>query len=539
MIKFSKNSHNSIRIECANDGIFQSMRESFATENPAAKFISSPFVQTKFYAISPLGVFKAGLMKDVYERSKILVGKENIKIDSDLAPIAAPSKIYVGNIPDESEIRSRNSEIELRSQQISAIHRAIRFGRSVIISPTGSGKGMIIFGVIDQLTKLIADFNYVLLTVPNVQLTRQLKEEAIKYGFLESDVIIHDSARRLKVCPADVDLLSSKSSNSPKIVIANRAFLQQKENFKFFINGVAPSAVLVDEVHTVKKAAQFSRLVDNLKTPFKFGFTGTVSSAKYDEYQMKGLIGPIVYEESITNLQNEGILSQIEIWNLVIKYSAEYLRRIGYYDKMRDMQERRRVGKVDKNEVLPQIHTEEFKMIYCNDWMQHVMFELVEKLGTKNTLILYDSTEIGNLVHSELYKRLKYDREVYLINGKTPVETRTQIQKKFETFDRQLLVAQTQTFSTGINIKNIHNIVFAFSSKSFVKIIQSIGRGLRTLENKQFLRLIDISSNLKYSLSHSKIRNELYYDNYGKNHNEIRKLVLEHGQSVDLTKLES
>jgi superfamily II DNA or RNA helicase len=279
--------------------------------------------------------------------------------------------------------------------------------------------------------------------------------------------------------------------------------------------------------------------VDNLKTPFKFGFTGTVSSAKYDEYQMKGLIGPIVYEESITNLQNEGILSQIEIWNLVIRYSAEYLRRHGYHDKMREMQEKRRLGKVSKDDVLPQIHTEEFKMMYCNNWMQTVIYKLVEKLGTKNTLILYDSTEIGDQIYAELSRLFHINRDVYQINGKTPVDTRTHIQKRFELHDNQLLIAQTQTFSTGINIKNIHNIVFAFSSKSFVKIIQSIGRGLRTLENKQFLRLIDISSNLKYSLAHSKIRNELYYDNYGKNQTDIRKLILEHGNQIDLTKLEN
>ena len=122
---------------------------------------------------------------------------------------------------------------------------------------------------------------------------------------------------------------------------------------------------------------------------------------------------------------------------------------------------------------------------------------MVNHIAHGEALYLYVSTHLP-------------DRKVYFIRGEVDVEERSRVIKEMESLDNVICIAISAIFSTGVNIKNLHMIVFASGGKSFIRIIQSIGRGLRLNPNKDRLSIIDLADKLKYSTEHAIRRQEIY-----------------------------
>jgi superfamily II DNA or RNA helicase len=225
-------------------------------------------------------------------------------------------------------------------------------------------------------------------------------------------------------------------------------------------------------------------MVNNIKTLNKFGLTGTLPDNKQDEWNIKGKIGKVIYDKDSYELRLENYLTTVNVSIIDLKYN-------------------------DKPLYIPGTNNfkAELDFIYENEFRNNLIKGLCSKF-TNNSLILVNHLKHGEKLLSVLSEN--QDKQVYFVKGEVEVEERDRIKKIMENNDNIICIAMSSIFSTGINIKNIHMIMFASGGKSFIRTIQSIGRGLRLHDSKDKLTIIDLADNLKYGSRHSTKRKEIY-----------------------------
>lgn len=210
-----------------------------------------------------------------------------------------------------------------------------------------------------------------------------------------------------------------------------------------------------------------------------------------DKWKVIGTFGPAIYEKNSKELRDEGFLTSARI--KIVKLNHKYPPRMTY--------------------------REELDFIYTSEARNKIIKKLVSGLN-QNVLIIVNHTEHGKDI-LDLMSTIE-GREAYFINGEMPVDERMDIIKKMENQNNIVTTANAACFSTGINIKNLHYILFIVGGKSFIRTVQSIGRGLRLHESKNKLTLFDICDNLKYSEEHLAHRKEFYdYEKIGWSEMEI------------------
>jgi superfamily II DNA or RNA helicase len=234
-----------------------------------------------------------------------------------------------------------------------------------------------------------------------------------------------------------------------------------------------------DECHKFNSTAEISKIINKIKTPNKFGFTGTLSDKLDDQWKTLGVFGPVIYEKKSKELRDEKYLSDVSINVLKLKHSKT--RKMNY--------------------------KQELEYLYKNEKRNNFITKLARKL-VGNTLIMVNHLEHGDTLLSLMSDGL--DRPVYFVKGEMVVEERQKVIDMMEKNDNIICIAMSSIFSTGINIKNLPNIIFAGLGKSFIRVVQSIGRGLRLHESKNKLRIFDITDDTKYSSSHAEYRQEIY-----------------------------
>jgi superfamily II DNA or RNA helicase len=250
--------------------------------------------------------------------------------------------------------------------------------------------------------------------------------------------------------------------------------LEIDENHNYFVEDV-----LVSNCHKIKSSNLITKNITKIKTPHKFGFTGTLPKTKIDEWKIIGTFGPVIYEKSSKELRDEKYLTEAAI--KVIKLNHSRPPKLNY--------------------------KKELTFLYNNENRNNLIQKIVNKLA-KNSLILVNHLEQGEVLYELLSSPTK---EVYFVSGAMPVELRNDIIKKMEEQDNIICIAMASIFSTGINIKNLHYILFVAGGKSFIRTVQAIGRGLRLHKSKEKLVLIDFYDNMKYSTEHS-IERKIFYD---------------------------
>ena len=345
--------------------------------------------------------------------------------------------------------------IKVRDYQIDAISHAIATNRSLLISPTASGKSLIIYCLVRyyQMMELKT-----LILVPTTSLVEQMYKDFEDYGWSSGTYCqkIYQGHDRKVV--KDVVISTWQSLHR-----------MPRPYFRQF------GAVFGDEAHLFK-AKSLTGIMTKLDTcKYRFGLTGTLDGTQTHRLVLEGLFGKAKYVVTTKELIDNKTLSNLKINCIVLKYPDE---------------DRQIVKEFDYGAELEYIVTKVERNLFLCDLMGHCtgstlcLFQFVEKHGEP----LYD-------IISNKYK----DRKVFFVYGGVDTDTREEIREIVENETNAIIVASYGTFSTGINIRNIDNIVFASPSKSKIRVLQSLGRGLRVGDKSRSLKVFDIADDLSYS----------------------------------------
>jgi superfamily II DNA or RNA helicase len=255
-------------------------------------------------------------------------------------------------------------------------------------------------------------------------------------------------------------------------------------------------AIYGDEAHLFKAKSLTSILNKCTTTPYRVGTTGTLDGTHTHKLVLEGLFGPVYKVTTTKKLINDKTLADLEIFNIILEYSDEIKKAQkgkSYQDEMDFLVQHEARNKFIRNLAITQ---------------------------TSNTLVLFQYVEKHGKVLKDMIEEKAVNRKVFFVYGGTDTEQREDIRRITETETDAIIVASYGTFSTGINIKNLHNIIFASPSKSRVRNLQSIGRGLRTSESKTSCKLYDIADDLtwkskkNYTLLHMIERIKIYNDEH-------------------------
>jgi superfamily II DNA or RNA helicase len=267
--------------------------------------------------------------------------------------------------------------------------------------------------------------------------------------------------------------------------------LEVKDNNNYFAN-----SLLVSNCHGLRKGNEINKIFKLIKTNNRFGFTGTMPPSMIDQWNIIGKIGPVLYEEKTLDLKDKKYVSDFKIVILNIKHEN--------------------IPKFEINYARPaEQYNKELEFLLSNERRNTVIANLAKRLSN-NTVIMVDRIEHGVNIKNkilELYKEDRHlisDRPIYFIQGSTEMDEREEIRALMDKRNDVIVVAVSKIFSTGINIPNLHNIIFATAGKAKIKIMQSIGRALRLHPTKTIATIFDIADNTKYGKSHLKERIKLY-----------------------------
>ena len=442
---------------------FNEIREHFSVPNPAAKFVRGfSYIPKRLYAITPTGQFNVGLAGEIemYINSiqkTILVNKTE--------------SFVLAYKPSLSLIPSTKLNIELRDYQSDAINCCVRNGRGIIKLGTGAGKTLVIASLIETFytyNKLLR----ILVIVPDLGLTTQTNNDFINYGVSFTHSIWTGS---------------TTLDQGTNVCIVNSSNLQSKFEDNEWIKYV--DVVIVDEAHKCGSSTRLSKMISQIKTNHKFGFTGTLPESNIDKWNVIGKIGPVLIDMSSYELREGGFLAnvKIDIFNIQYNTKPAYVKS----------------GSTTAN------YLAELDFLKNSCYRNNVIKSVCSNFN-QNILILVNHIEHGEKLFNILSDKLSGSKSIYFIRGEVDVDEREKIKNLMEVQQNVICVAISAIFSTGVNVKNIHMIIFAAGGKSFIRTVQSIGRGLRLHENKINLRIIDISDNLKYGMQHSEQRIKIY-----------------------------
>ena len=347
--------------------------------------------------------------------------------------------------------KTRGKSIQFRDYQIDAIYHAIRTNRCLLLSPTASGKSLIIYTLVRYYHLMNLK---TLILVPTTSLVEQMYSDFIDYGW--KDEYIHR-----------VYAGHDKGSRKP-VVISTWQSLYKLHRPYFAQYG----CIIGDEAHLFKAKSLTDIMTRSGDCKYRFGLTGTLDGTQTHRLVLEGLFGKVTQVTTTKELIDNKTLAKLEIDCIVLKHTDEECKRIRKYTYAEEL-----------NYIVS--HTKRNKFI-----------ENLCKTIKGNTLVLFQLVDKhGVLLYNEIKK---LDKKVFFVYGGTTTETREKIRKIVEKEKDSLIVASYDTFSTGINIRNINNIVFASPSKSRVRVLQSLGRGLRQTKDKTMVRLFDGSDNISY-----------------------------------------
>ena len=396
--------------------------------------------------------------------------------------IVAGKDVEIDNKVDKETVtkfsNSLGQKFEARDYQIDAIYHSLKFNRALLLSPTASGKSFIIYALIRYYSHLIKDEsnNRTLLIVPTTSLVEQMYTDFESYGWN-----VKKNCHRL---------YSGYSNQTDKKVLISTwqsLYKLPREYFKQF------GCVFGDEAHLFKSKSLTEIMTKLLDCKYRIGLTGTLDGAHTHKLVLEGLFGAVNKVTSTKKLMDKKQLSNLAVRCLILKHSEANAKMVtsGKYQEEMDYL----VSSKARNNFIRNLALK----IKGNTL---VLFQLVEKHGKD----LFKSIE----------DKAEKDRKVFYIYGGVETEEREKARAIVENESDAIIVASYGTFSTGINIKNLHNIIFASPSKSRIRNLQSIGRGLRLGDNKVNATLYDIADDLiykskeNYTLKHFQERINIY-----------------------------
>lgn len=416
------------------------------------------------------GEFRKGLVGEI-----IRVGK-NLNIDIILCEDDFAYLDEYIPLCDLSNIMAGAHRIDPYDYQIAGASYALKNKRCIIESPTGSGKSLLQY----MIVKTILQNNYkkILIVVPTVSLVEQLYGDFCDYSLKD------DSFNSDELCHKISEGAHKKSNK--QVYISTWQSLQNIKDKKYFEEF---DAVLVDECHLAKGNSITKILEKSSNAKIKCGFTGTLESSPLHRTVIVGLFGDVYRTATTKELMDRGILSELIVKSILLKH---------------------------KEHLPPFEYTEELEYLVSHQKRNNLICNL--SAGLKgNTLILFQLVEKHGKVLNKILTESYPDKDIYLVYGGVKSGKREEIRKLLETKDNAIVIASYQTFQAGINIKKLHNVIFASPSKSKVRVFQSIGRGLRIHGEKDKATLYDFADDLRgnrkipnHTLRHFKERVDMY-----------------------------
>ena len=355
--------------------------------------------------------------------------------------------------------------IMLRDYQVEAVNNFLLNTQALQEIATGAGKTI----TTATLSQLCEKLGRTITIVPNKSLVEQTEEDFIAVGL---DVGVYygdrkDLNKTHTICTwQSLNILDKKSKNHEQDIVTLTEFL----------DGV--KTVIVDEVHMAKAEVLKNLLTQNLcNAAIRWGLTGTVPKEKFESESIFASIGPVIGGIKAHELQEMGVLSNCHV-NIVQMVDVREFR--SYPDELK------------------YLVTDEDRMIYIS--------KLIKKISlTGNTLVLVNRIDSGKFIINEL-------PEAVFVSGEVKTKDRKEEYDEIKTSDNKIIVATYGVAAVGINIPRIFNMVLLEPGKSFVRVIQSIGRGIRKAEDKDFVQIWDITSTCKYAKRHLTERKKFYKD---------------------------
>lgn len=365
-----------------------------------------------------------------------------------------------------------------RDYQVAAFVAAAVEQKTLILSPTGSGKSLIIY-MIARYVQSVSE-KKILLVVPTTSLVEQMVGDFTEYD--PTGEIVNSCHK--------IYSGKSKETDLPIVVTTWQSIYKMPADwFEKF------DAVIVDEAHQADAGSLTGILEKCTTVPYRIGLTGTLKGSKTNEMFMRGIFGKLIKTTTTKKLMDEGTLVDLDIDVYRIKYNDD---------------ERKLVSKL-------KTYQDEIKFITTHEARNKFLVALA--LSQKNnSLLLFNFVE----GHGEKLFAMaqgaaeKAGKQLYIIHGNTPVEERERVRALVELHDNIIIFASYAVFSTGVNMKNLHVVIFGHPFKSRTRNLQSIGRSLRTSSGKTTALLVDICDDLQYNkklnntMNHSIERLKIY-----------------------------
>jgi superfamily II DNA or RNA helicase len=354
--------------------------------------------------------------------------------------------------------------IVIKEHQLDVLNSYLENITGVNIAPTGSGKTLITA----ILSHKVQPYGRSIVIVPTKDLVTQTEEDYINLG-LDVGVFFGDRKEYLKthtICTwQSLESLAKRSKETDLEIDINA-----------FFEGVV--CVMVDEVHKAK-ADVLRRLLSSYlnRVPIRWGLTGTMPEEDHEKMSVLACIGPMLGKIRTKELQDKGILAQlhVNVWQLQDLGAAAFDSYQAELKWLTTSQQR----------------------------MKFLAKSVIEMSESGNTLVLVDRIETGKML------QLLIPDSVF-VSGQMKSKDRKEEYKEVQEVDGKVIIATYGVASTGINIVRIFNLVLFESGKSFVRVIQSIGRGIRVAEDKDFVNIYDVCSNCKFSKRHLSKRKKFY-----------------------------
>jgi|TARA_R100001509_G_scaffold159713_1_gene126506 superfamily II DNA or RNA helicase len=370
------------------------------------------------------------------------------------------------------------SDIKPRDYQIDAAYKILKYRRCLAELATSAGKTLISFMVVAYMMEKLGK-KKILMIVPNVSLVVQATGDFEQYNKSRVPLRIQQIYAGMKI---------RKSSN---IVIGTYQSLTKKdeEYFSQF------DAVFVDETHKAK-ANSIQKIMDKCwHCDYRFGLSGTIPKrGTVNRLSLMSAMGPLVTQVKAAHLQDEGYIAQCKVLQIHMEYASESQKE-AFSTLSKNPYDRQRLFGLEQN--------------FINESDKRLDFVCkVIKKSTSNSLVLFHKIAYGE----KLYQRLREitDKKIYYVDGSVSADIREEFKSRMEKNDDVIIVASYGTFSTGISIKNIHNIFFTESFKSEVIIRQSIGRGLRKHHAKSVVKIYDFIDDFRYKTDDHDWLNYIY-----------------------------
>ena len=468
-IKICKIDEVRIRIKC-DEHIKYELKDWFKFRPPGFQFV--PSYKNKYWDgyIYLYDIRNSSIYKGLHKELEAFCEDYEYEFEYDDGVIEPES----GFTLDDAKLFYQSLELpdnlEYRDFQLASFQHCVQNHRALFVSPTGSGKSLLIYLLLryyqDEKTLIIVD---------SINLLNQMYSDFKDYGF--------DVEENIHLISAGSDKISDK-----RIIVSTwqSAARQPKEWFNQF------GLVVGDEAHKYK-AKELTKILESLnQCKLRFGFTGSLDGSITNKLVLQGLFGPHKQIVTTKQLQDQGTLSQLEIKCITLDYTDE---------------EKKLISKAKyEDEITYLFNHKKRNLFICN---------LALNLNDV-TLVLFRRIDHGKKIYEYLNK--KADFPVYYVSGEIKGDEREEIRKISNEHQKAIIVASVGVFSTGVNIPNLKNLIFASPTKSQIQVLQSIGRILRKTETKQHCVCFDIADDLKWkskinhTLKHYMERVKIYID---------------------------